>query len=64
MTLHQLRVSVGDATFFEILQTWADTYAGQNVTTDDFIGLAESLAQQDLGGLFEAWLFSPEKPSL
>lgn len=64
MTLHQLRVTVGDATFFEILQTWTEAHAGQSVTTDEFIALAESLAERDLSSLFDAWLFTAEKPSL
>jgi hypothetical protein len=34
MTLHQLRLAVGDADFFEILQTWTTSNAGGHVTTD------------------------------
>jgi aminopeptidase N len=33
MTLQQLRLAVGDDDFFEILQRWAKSRAGQNVTT-------------------------------
>jgi Peptidase family M1 domain/Peptidase M1 N-terminal domain len=62
MTLHRLRQVVGDEAFFSILQEWARCRAGQTVTTDDFIAFAETLSGQDLGALFQAWLFVPAKP--
>jgi hypothetical protein len=62
MTLHQLRLTVGDAAFFKILQQWARTKAGGNVTTPQFIKLAEKISGQDLDPLFQTWLFSPTKP--
>ena len=58
MTLHALRLAVGDDDFFEILQTWAADHAGGNVTTDEFIALAESISGQELDELFETWLFT------
>jgi peptidase M1-like protein len=64
MTLQQLRVTVGDEPFFDILQTWASAYAGDTVSSDDFIALAECLSGRDLGALFDAWLFTPSKPAL
>lgn len=64
MTLHQLRLRVGDDTFFKILRRWASSQAGGNVTTDEFIKLAERLSGQDLDDLFQTWLFTPEKPVL
>jgi hypothetical protein len=48
----------------EILEEWASCRAGQTVTTDDFIASAEALAGQELSDLFEAWLFTPSKPSV
>jgi hypothetical protein len=62
MTLHQLRLAVGDSAFFEILRQWAKTRAGGNVTTDEFIALAEQISGQELDELFQAWLFTPGKP--
>jgi len=64
MTLHQLRLAVGDTTFFDIMQTWAAQHANGNVTTPEFIALAEAKSGQDLGDLFETWLFTPSKPVL
>jgi aminopeptidase N len=64
MTLHQLRLAVGDDDFFRILQQWASSKAGGNVTTDEFIQLAEQISGQQLDALFQTWLFTPEKPTL
>jgi aminopeptidase N len=64
MTLHQLRLAVGDDDFFEILETWATDNAGENVTTPEFIALAESISGQSLDDLFDAWLFTPGLPVL
>ena len=41
MTLHALRLEIGDADFFDLLETWATSRAGGNVTTPEFIALAE-----------------------
>jgi aminopeptidase N len=62
MTLQKLRVTVGDNDFFRILRGWARSQAGENVTTDEFIRLAERISGQQLDELFEEWLFTPEKP--
>ena len=64
MTLQQLRVAVGDDDFFKILERWAQKREGDNVTTDEFIALAEKISGQELDELFETWLFTPGKPEL
>ncbi|MGH2394292.1 MAG: M1 family peptidase, partial [Candidatus Limnocylindria bacterium] len=64
MTLHALRLEVGDDDFFRILRRWATTQAGGNVTTDEFIALAEDISREQLDELFEVWLFTPEKPAV
>ena len=64
MTLHQLRLKVGDDDFFTIMREWASDHAGGNVTTDEFIALAEQVSGQDLDDFFQAWLFTPSKPAL
>ena len=63
MTLQALRVLVGDDVFFDILREWTDAHAGGNVSSADFIGLAQELSGQDLGSFFNAWLFTPAKPA-
>jgi hypothetical protein len=64
MTLQQLRLAVGDHDFFRILKRWARDNAGGNVSTDEFIALAERISGQDLDDLFKTWLFTPTKPVL
>jgi aminopeptidase N len=63
LTLHALRRQVGDEAFFAILKEWTTSRAGESVGTSEFIALAERLSQQDLSALFEAWLFTPAKPT-
>jgi hypothetical protein len=60
--LHHLRQAVGDDTFFEILQSWAAAHAGANVSSEDFIAWSEAISGQDLGELFDVWIYRPEKP--
>ena len=64
MTLQQLRLAVGDRDFFKILKRWAQSREGDNVTTDEFIALAEKISGEQLDELFETWLFTPAKPAL
>jgi aminopeptidase N len=63
MTIHALRLAVGDATFFRILRTWAQQNKGGNVTTAQFIAHAERVSGRQLDALFDAWLFTPSKPA-
>ena len=62
MTLQALRVKVGDATFFRILRDWYAQNRYGNVTTAEFIALAEAESGRDLDAFFQAWLFTPSKP--
>jgi len=63
MTLHALRTQIGDDAFFELLRRW--TRRGpRNVSTDEFIALAERISGQDLGDLFNVWLFTGSKPQV
>ncbi len=63
MTLHALRVKVGDPTFFRILRSWYARYRDGNVTTADFIALSERVSGQDLDAFFTTWLYTPGKPT-
>ncbi len=62
MTLHALRQEIGDRTFFRLLKEWASRNAGKNVSTEQFIALAESLSGKQLDGLFAEW-FGPGRPA-
>ena len=62
MTLQALREKVGDPTFFAILRDWYAQHRNGNVTTEDFIALAEEKSGQDLGDFFRVWLFEEGRP--
>ncbi len=62
MTLHALRMHVGDATFFRILRTWASQRRHANGSTEQFIALASLVAGRDLHGFLMDWLAGPQKP--
>jgi aminopeptidase N len=63
MTLQALREKVGDATFFAILRDWYADNRNGNVTTQDFIDLAEQKSGQSLDDFFDAWLFEEGRPT-
>jgi aminopeptidase N len=62
MTLHALRVTVGDAAFFAILKAWAAEKADKNATTPEFIALAERISGKQLDQLFQDWLYGTTRP--
>ncbi len=64
MTLQQLRLAVGDTDFFRILRRWATKREGDNVTTDEFIAIAEKISGEELSELFDTWLFTATKPEI
>jgi aminopeptidase N len=64
MTLHQLRLKVGDAAFFKTLHRWTAIHKNGNVGTPQFIRLAERISGKQLDALFDKWLFTPGKPKI
>ncbi len=64
LTLHALRAEVGDEAFFNILRTYVERYSYSNVTTDDFIAVAEEVSGEQLNDLFNGWLYSADLPPL
>jgi aminopeptidase N len=63
MTLHALRLRVGDEAFFAILREWTRRFHDGNATTADFMALAEEVSGDELDALFDAWLFQPALPA-
>jgi aminopeptidase N len=63
MTLHALRQRIGDPAFFKLLKQWVATHKYGSVTTPEFIAMAEKISGKNLEALFDAWLFTAEKPS-
>ena len=56
LTVHALRMQVGDEMFFRIMRSWLTDNAGAGVTTEMFVRHAEQCSGEDLGPLFEQWL--------
>ena len=63
MALEVLRQQVGEPAFFAILREWTAAHAYGNATIAEFIALAEARSGQELGPLFDAWLFQRGKPA-
>jgi len=64
VVLYALRLQIGDDAFFQTLRTYVERYQNGNAGSDDFIAVAEEVSGQDLGDLFDTWLYSPEVPPL
>lgn len=62
ITLHALRLSIGDGNFFALLRRWTDKYRYGSVTTEDFIALAANFSSMSLGPLWDEWLFGADLP--
>jgi aminopeptidase N len=62
-TLQALRVKVGDKTFFRIIREWYARNRDGNVTTADFVRLAEKRSGRQLDAFFDTWLYQPAKPT-
>ena len=63
MTLQALRQRIGDDDFFALLRAWYARNRDGNVSTPDFIALAEEISGEDLDTLFQVWLYTPGKPA-
>ena len=59
MTVHSVRLALGDAAFFALLQRWTAGHRSGTVTTDDFID--ESGLDR---GFFTPWLFEGPLPAV
>ena len=64
LTLHALRMTIGDDAFMRLLNRWPTTYRYGNVSTRTFIQFVERLTHRDLDGFFHTWLYQPGKPTL
>lgn len=64
MVLHKIRQTVGDDTFYDIIQGWAATHRHGNASTADFTAYVEKKApDKDFGGIWKDWLYGEGKPA-
>lgn len=64
LTLHALRLKIGDEDFFALVREFVARFGGQAVTTEEFIALAEEMSGQELDDFFEMWLINPAIPDI
>jgi aminopeptidase N len=64
LTLHALRLKMGDEAFFRLLSGYFARYRDSNASTEDFIAMAEETGGQDLGDFFQAWLYETVLPDI
>jgi aminopeptidase N len=60
--LHALRTTIGEDAFFEVLYRWTTENEDGNVTTADFVALAEEVSAQQLDDFFTDWIYTTQKP--
>ncbi|WP_405138074.1 M1 family metallopeptidase [Nocardia sp. NBC_01388] len=64
LTLHALRLRLGDPKFFNLLREWTTRYRHSSVTTDEFMDLAGHYSAAPLRSLWDDWLHSLPLPQL
>lgn len=64
MALHAVRVAIGDADFFTLVQRWPNAYRFGNASTADLLAMAEQISGEQLDDVLALWLDTPGKPDL
>ncbi|NNN34116.1 M1 family metallopeptidase [Streptomyces sp. S3(2020)] len=63
MVVHKIRQTVGDDTFYDIVQGWTAAHRHGNADTDDFTAYVEKQApDEDFDGIWAQWLYGEGKP--
>lgn len=64
LLLHALRLTIGDALFFELLRTWVERHCYGSVTTRMLEALTAEIVGEELDELFDSWLRRRPLPEL
>ncbi len=56
-----LRAELGDELFFAALQEYFQQFKYRVATTEDLLGIFEEVSGQELGELYDRWLFAPAR---
>jgi aminopeptidase N len=64
LTLHALRRSVGDKSFFELLKSWATSRRHGSVSTEAFLAYAQQATDAPVVEMLRVWLTTLPLPSL
>ncbi|MFF1439970.1 M1 family metallopeptidase [Streptomyces sp. NPDC058295] len=64
MVIHRIRRTVGDDTFYDIVQGWAAAHRHGSADTDDFTAFVEKQApDEDFDEIWADWLYGEGKPA-
>ncbi len=64
MALQALRETIDDDAFFTVLRRWVSDHRDDVASTADLVTLAEQVSGQQLGALFQRWVYAEELPEL
>lgn len=64
LTLHALRLELGDLAFFDLLREWTIRYRHGSVSTEEFTDLAGHYSRFPLRPLWDGWLVEKSLPQL
>lgn len=62
LTLHAIRIRLGDTVFFTLLRDWCRDHRYSSITTDEFVDFVGHYSSESLRPLFTAWLFTAGLP--
>jgi aminopeptidase N len=62
LALHALSVAMGDEAFRALLREWPNRFLDSAASTEDLRDVAEELSGQDLGPVFDAWVYGTSLP--
>jgi aminopeptidase N len=64
LTVHAVRLTLGDDVFFTMLKAWAAENQFGSVSTEQFIGHVEAYTELPIRTTLESWLFNEKLPPL
>jgi aminopeptidase len=64
LTLHAVRLTLGDAAFFTMLRDWTAAHRHGSVSTEQFIRHVEGYTNAGIRAILESWLFDAALPAL
>jgi aminopeptidase N len=64
LTVHALRLTVGDEAFFDLIKSWTAEKRDGNASTEEFRAFAEEKSGKDLDAFFDAWLTGTTAPPI
>jgi aminopeptidase N len=64
ITLHALRLTVGDDRFFTLLRTWVSRHTHATGTTAQFVELATEISGSPQADFLGGWLVQTSLPAL